>query len=304
MHKYQIAVKSSMDSYVRSAAAEPDVVKGEQQILKRKWEDSGGTESVTLSTVVEKKPRRSLSSANVIQTPKASGGNVTEEMKSNKGKASAAGFRHDTFCWICQTDATPVMKCRQCPRVFHQRCVQLQSPVPPKWLCTECVSVQNAKTLSRGSPAFEQFCNMLTFALDRIKSVADAQPFFKPVDTDQFPHYLEYIVCPVDIGLMEEKVAQRAYNSTRSFLAEFRWILHNCIIFNSPHSKLTSTARTLMKVAKHECAEIDTCADCYIHAHTKRETWFLEPCSRPHLLLWAKLKVSRHILLCHWDPFF
>lgn len=38
-------------------------------------------------------------------------------------------------------------------------------------------------------------------------------------------------------------------------------------------------------------AEIDTCADCYVHAHTKRETWFLEPCRRPHLLLWAKLKV-------------
>ncbi len=38
--------------------------------------------------------------------------------------------------------------------------------------------------------------------------------------------------------------------------------------------------------------EIETCADCYLHAHTKRETWFLEPCRKPHLLLWAKLKVS------------
>lgn len=50
-----------------------------------------------------------------------------------------------------------------------------------------------------------------------------------------------------------------------------------------------------VQVCKHEMAEIDTCADCYVHAHTKRETWFLEPCRRPHLLLWAKLKVINFI---------
>ena len=44
--------------------------------------------------------------------------------------------------------------------------------------------------------------------------------------------------------------------------------------------------------------EIDTCADCYVHAHTDRVTWFLEPCNRPHLLIWAKLKVISNYDCC------
>jgi hypothetical protein len=40
----------------------------------------------------------------------------------------------------------------------------------------------------------DQLTEMLNFAMERIKSVADAQPFFKPVDTEEFPHYTKYII--------------------------------------------------------------------------------------------------------------
>jgi hypothetical protein len=46
MHKYQIAVKSSMDSYVRSATSDVEQVKVETQATQRKWEDTGGTDAV------------------------------------------------------------------------------------------------------------------------------------------------------------------------------------------------------------------------------------------------------------------
>ena len=62
MHKYQIAVKSSMDSYVRSASSEVDP-KVEQQATKRKWEDTGGPDSIPSphsSPVLEKKSKRYL----------------------------------------------------------------------------------------------------------------------------------------------------------------------------------------------------------------------------------------------------
>jgi len=156
-------------------------------------------------------------------------------------------LQHDTFCWACHIDG-PVVECKQCPRVFHQRCVTLQSPIPSKWVCTECISVQNAEKNPRISA--DQLPEMLTFAIDRVKSVADSQPFFKPVDTEQFPQYRNYVVCPIDIGNLEERIAQKVYSSSRAFLADFRWILHNCIVFNSFHSKLTSTARTMMKAIK------------------------------------------------------
>ena len=89
-----------------------------------------------------------------------------------------------------------VIECVQCPRVYHQRCIQPLLATPEKWLCSECVAVHNAE---KHSPTdSDQLPVMLSFAVERIKSVADSQPFFKPVDTEEFPHYTDYIVCPVD----------------------------------------------------------------------------------------------------------
>ena len=64
----------------------------------------------------------------------------------------------------------------------------------------------------------------------------------------EFPRYNEYVVYPLDVTQLEQRVQDGRYATTRAFLADFRWILHNCIIFNSFHSKLTNTARTMMKV--------------------------------------------------------
>lgn len=57
MHKYQIAVKSSMDSYVRSATSEPDL-KSDIQANKRKLDESGGNDSPRTSPIQEKKSKR------------------------------------------------------------------------------------------------------------------------------------------------------------------------------------------------------------------------------------------------------
>jgi len=59
MHKYQMAVKSPMVAYVRSAAGEPEPVKIEP-VLKRKWEDSGGeaVQPTNVPTVPEKKIKK------------------------------------------------------------------------------------------------------------------------------------------------------------------------------------------------------------------------------------------------------
>ena len=59
MHKYQMAVKSPMVAYVRSAAGEPEPVKIEPT-LKRKLEDSGveTVQPCNLSAVPEKKIKK------------------------------------------------------------------------------------------------------------------------------------------------------------------------------------------------------------------------------------------------------
>lgn len=58
-------------------------------------------------------------------------------------------------------------------------------------------------------------------------------------------------------------------------------------------SKLTNAAKQIIKVARQEVSEIEACPDCYAHGRNlprPQPSWFIEPCHRPHPLVWAKLK--------------
>lgn len=44
------------------------------------------------------------------------------------------------------------------------------------------------------------------------------------------------------------------------------------------NSKVSSMARTLVKILKQEMSEIETCPDCYMNAHQNPRTWFTEVC--------------------------
>lgn len=54
-------------------------------------------------------------------------------------------------------------------------------------------------------------------------------------------------------------------------------------------SRLTTIAKSIMKICKEEMSEIENCHSCYLNANTK-DDWFTEVCPKPHLLVWAKLK--------------
>jgi len=57
--------------------------------------------------------------------------------------------------------------------------------------------------------------------------------------------------------------------------------------------KLTTTAKQIIKMARQEVSEIEACPDCYAHGRNlprPQPSWFIEPCRRPHPLVWAKLK--------------
>lgn len=58
-------------------------------------------------------------------------------------------------------------------------------------------------------------------------------------------------------------------------------------------SKLTNASKQMIKVARQEVSEIEACPDCYSHGRNlprPQPSWFIEPCRRPHPLVWAKLK--------------
>lgn len=62
------------------------------------------------------------------------------------------------------------------------------------------------------------------------------------------------------------------------------------VCFLIDQSKLTTAAKTIIKVCKQEMQEIENCSTCYLNANIKQDSWFVEVCPKPHILLWAKLK--------------
>ncbi|XP_060898404.1 MYND-type zinc finger-containing chromatin reader ZMYND8 isoform X6 [Labrus mixtus] len=116
------------------------------------------------------------------------------------------------------------------------------------------------------------------------------EPFQKPVSLEQHPDYAEYIFHPMDLCTLEKNIKKKMYGCTEAFLADAKWILHNCIIYNGGNHKLTATAKVIVKICEHEMNEIEVCPECYLSACQKRDNWFCEPCSNPHPLVWAKLK--------------
>lgn len=114
----------------------------------------------------------------------------------------------------------------------------------------------------------------------------------------------------MDLTRLEKNIKENLYGSTQAFEADAKWLLHNSIIFNSckhclilncimcyvfslsfvDQSKVTSAAKSIIKICKQEMQEIENCPTCYLNANTKKNSWFVEVCPKPHILLWAKLK--------------
>ncbi|XP_070533236.1 LOW QUALITY PROTEIN: MYND-type zinc finger-containing chromatin reader ZMYND8-like [Ptychodera flava] len=201
--------------------------------------------------------------------------------------------RNDFYCWICHREGS-VICCEVCPRVYHVRCVKLVDEPEGDWFCPECEKITKAECVDTQSKAMSQltldhFCRLLMYALQRMKH-SGTELFQKPVQLDQHPNYLEYVFHPMDLSTLEKNIHKKVYGSTEAFLADTKWILHNCVLYNGANHKLTTSARMIVKICEHEMSEIEICPDCYLSSCMKKENYFCEPCREPHKLVWAKLK--------------
>ncbi|XP_049611073.1 MYND-type zinc finger-containing chromatin reader ZMYND8 isoform X2 [Syngnathus scovelli] len=201
--------------------------------------------------------------------------------------------RNDFYCWLCHREGQ-VLCCELCPRVYHAKCLKLPAEPEGDWFCPECEKITVAECIETQSKAMtmlniDQLSYLLKFALQKIKQPG-TEPFQKPVSLEQHPDYAEYIFHPMDLSTLEKNIKKKMYGCTEAFLADMKWILHNCIIYNGGNHKLTATAKVIVKICEHEMNEIEVCPECYLSSCQKRDNWFCEPCSQPHTLVWAKLK--------------
>ena len=208
--------------------------------------------------------------------------NNADSMTFEKQDAS----KNDSYCWVCH-DGGDVLCCDRCPRVFHVQCSGL--PKAPEgdeeWFCPVCKNI--AKKTKRSRP--QCLKDLLLLACSRMK-FPGTELFQRDVPDDLMLHYKEYIFFPMHIGKIEQKVKGVGYQSTREFLHDTEWILHNCIIYNGAKHALTKIAKGIIKVCKEDMREIELCASCYKLTVQQPEDWFAMPCYPPHRVVLAKVR--------------
>ncbi|XP_041360637.1 protein kinase C-binding protein 1-like isoform X2 [Gigantopelta aegis] len=217
-----------------------------------------------------------------------------KKRKIGKNDGSGEDNKNDYFCWICHKDGLMVC-CELCPRVYHARCLSVDDDLPSDWVCPECEKIMRAECIDTQSKAMkmitlDMLCYLLKFTLERMKSCPDSDVFINQVDPNEVPNYTDYVFHPMTLSQIEKNIKKKLYGSTDAFLEDAKWILHNSYVFNGIHHKLTSTAKTMLKICKHEVSEIEVCPDCYLSSCKREEHWFCQPCRTPHTLVWAKLK--------------
>uniref|UniRef100_A0A8C1A404 Zinc finger, MYND-type containing 8 n=1 Tax=Cyprinus carpio carpio TaxID=630221 RepID=A0A8C1A404_CYPCA len=265
--------------------------------------ESDAIEGMEIATRSKGSAERTIPKRKVSSPPHSSNGHSPSETSSSpvkkKKKPGAVNNskdqdgRNDFYCWVCHREGQ-VLCCELCPRVYHAKCLKLAAEPEGDWFCPECEKITVAECIETQSKAMtmltlDQLSFLLKFALQKMKQPG-TEPFQKPVSLEQHPDYAEYIFHPMDLCTLEKNIKKKMYGSTEAFLADVKWILHNCIIYNGGNHKLTATAKVIVKICEHEMNEIEVCPECYLSACQKRDNWFCEPCSNPHPLVWAKLK--------------
>ncbi|XP_014472870.1 PREDICTED: protein kinase C-binding protein 1 isoform X2 [Dinoponera quadriceps] len=291
----QITDKNEQKEDVRGVKQETGSMSPEHLQDDTKDPASNEDDSVKSGAALRRKRKSQSSSISPMDSPMDESGVRTKRKKLKS--------TNDRFCWRCHKEPVDVY-CTACPRSWHRKCIGGTPPSPQKWICGECATILTAENAETRSTAMaqlsvDQLCMLLKYVVERLREYPGSEPFCKAVDLDEVPNYLDYVIKPMDLSLLESNVRSKLYGSTDAFMADAKWIQHNCIVFNTcggvyaDTSKLTNASKQIIKVARSEVSEIEACPDCYAHGRNlprPQPTWFIEPCRRPHPLVWAKLK--------------
>ena len=281
--RHSLPVSAELEDVpVSSGTQSATAVRSSQRVIRSHYGVHANNEDVDNKTPDRKRPAEA-------QAP----GSVPKRQRTIKTTASGQCVEWDAYCWLCHTEGSASdCCCELCPRLYHKKCLGMKTVVNC-WVCPECEKVMKAENIdTRTKPliAVDTLCLLLRNVILRMK-YSQSEPFFRPVDCALLPRYTDYVYHPMDFSTLEKNVKKKAYGSTEAFVADVKWIVHNCIIYNGKKHRLTTVAKTVLKICRHETNEIEICPDCYKNSCTKPNMdWFCEPCLFPHKLVWAKMK--------------
>ncbi|XP_023247191.1 transcription initiation factor TFIID subunit 1 [Copidosoma floridanum] len=98
---------------------------------------------------------------------------------------------------------------------------------------------------------------VLNSCLEKVKNMAEASQFLKPVNKKLIKNYYTVVKRPMDLETMTKNVTDNNYHNRAEFIADLQLILDNCILFNGDISPFTSKAEVLVKAAKEFLNDCD-----------------------------------------------
>ncbi|KAI8821158.1 uncharacterized protein EV422DRAFT_567495 [Fimicolochytrium jonesii] len=80
--------------------------------------------------------------------------------------------------------------------------------------------------------------NVCRHLVDNLKHYPAHDPFFEPIDPDDFPNYAKIVTKPMDIKTLYVKLILDEYADFNAFLTDLHLIFRNCRRYNEPHSRI------------------------------------------------------------------
>ena len=165
--------------------------------------------------------------------------------------------RNDFYCWICHKEGE-VICCDVCPRVYHEDCMPrvkgVEKLTEKEFFCPECTRIADAEnTATRIQSMKNVSASDLAMMLEHVVvniNMLGIEIFSAPVDTEMNPTYQDYIFHPMDLGTIKAKIKRKDYGSTDAFLADIKWIQHNCSIFNGEGADLSIISKKIVQKVK------------------------------------------------------
>lgn len=174
------------------------------------------------------------------------------------------------------------------------------NPIPKnvdEFVCPECSELETAESSNFNKYGHDKIdpntlADMLTIILEKIRTYPDRKHFeddivLKTVKEPTQP----LIVKQMSLKILESRIKSRFYKVTESFIHDIKQLEHN---WNIVDRSKTKTLKTIVKYVNTEINELEACVFCYEKSFVSSD-WFVEPCKRPHLLIWAKLKGVRNL---------
>lgn len=176
------------------------------------------------------------------------------------------------------------------------------NPIPKnvdEFECPECREVEAAENLNMNKYGHEKIdantlADMLTIILEKIRTYPDRELFENDIVVKGAKELTQpFIVTQMSLKILETRIKTHHYKTTESFIHDIKQLEHN---WNIVDRSKTKTLKTIVKYVNTEINELEACVYCYEKSFITGE-WFVQPCKRPHLLIWAKLKGVRNIFI-------